>query len=87
MFRIKKNPGDLTVYVANKVRQIQDYRIPIFSVDSFNDPSDNVSKVKNVKQYLNTHLWNYGPPYMSDPEWYVGRSIEATKNEKSPNRL
>ena len=85
MFWIKKNPGELIVYVANRVRQIQDYGIPIFYVDSFNNPSDNVSKVKNVKQYLDTDLWNHGPPYMSDPEWYVGRSIEEIKEEKSPN--
>ena len=75
MFWIKKNPGDLTVYVANRVRQIQDYGVPIFYVDSINNPSDNISKVKSVRQYLNTDLWNYGLPYMSDPEWYVGRSI------------
>ena len=67
MFWIKKNPGDLTVYVANRVRQIQDYGIPIFYVDSINNPSDNGSKGKNVKQYLNTDLWSYGPSYMSDP--------------------
>ena len=54
-------------------------------MDSFNNPSDNVSKVKNVKQYLNTDLWDYGPPYMSDPEWYVGRSIEEIREEKPPN--
>ena len=85
MFYIKKTPGDLTVYVVNRVRQIQDYGIPIFFVDSFNNPSDNVSKVKNVKQYLNTSLWDYGPPYMSDPKWYVGRSIEEIREVKSPN--
>ena len=46
IFWIKKNPLDLTVYVENRVRQIQDYGIPIFYVDSFNNASDNVSKVK-----------------------------------------
>ena len=56
MFWIKKNPGDLTVYVANRVRQIQDYGIPIFYVDSFNNPSDNVSKIKNVKHRF-VELW------------------------------
>ena len=85
MFWIKKNTGDLTIYVANRVRKIQDYGIPIFYVDYFNNPSDNVSKVKNVKQYLNTDLWDYGAPYMSDPEWYVGRSIEEIREEKSPS--
>ena len=71
MLWITKNPGDLTLYLANTVRQIQDYGITIFYVDSINNPSDNVSKVKDVKQHLNTNLWNYGPSYMSDPEWYV----------------
>ena len=85
MYWIKKNPGDLTVYVANRVRQIQDSRIPIFYVESNNNPSDNVSKIKSVKQYLNTDLWNYGPSYMSESKWYVGRSIEEIKEEKSPN--
>ena len=86
MYWIKKNPGDLTVYVANRVRQIQDSKVPIFYVESNNNPSDNVSKIKSVKQYLNTDLWNYGPSYMSESKWYVGQSIEEIKEENHQTR-
>ena len=48
--------------------KIQEYGVRMFQVDTCHNLSDNVSKVRNVKQYLETDLWNYGPADKIDPE-------------------
>ena len=86
LYWLKKSPGDLNTYVSNRVKEIQKAGIKIFYTSTSTNPADNVSKLKPVTQYLEDKLWEEGPDYMKKADWYVGRSIEEIKEEKSPTK-
>ena len=57
LYWIKKNAGDLTVYVSNRVKMIQEAQIEVFYCQIDTNPADNVSKVKPISFYLENPVW------------------------------
>ena len=89
MFWLEKYPGDLSVFVSNRVQEIQNLTesrgIKIFHTYSLDNPGDNCSKAKSAKHYINNELWEHGPRYMRHENWEIGRSIREIREKKFPS--
>ena len=77
------------IFVSNRVKEIQTLMesrgIKIFHTDSLDNPSDNCSKAKSAKHYINNELWEHGPRYMRHENWEIGRSIQEIREKKFPS--
>lgn len=70
---IKKPPGKLTVFVANRVAIIQD-KVPSRQwrhVPTGDNPADVVSRGTSPRELIQHRLWWHGPPWLSSSpsEW------------------
>ena len=84
LYWIKKNAGELTVYVSNRAKVIQEAQVEVFYCEINHNPTENISKVKPISSYLKNPVCENGSEYMSRDDWKVGRSIEEIEVERSP---
>ena len=81
-----ENAGELTIYISNRVKIIQDSQIKVFHCQTDINPGDFVSKVKPISSYLNNPIWEHGPKYMENDDWKIGKSMEEIKAKITNSR-
>lgn len=83
---VEKKSSELTVFVHNRVKKLQQAGIRILRTDTSENPADLISKVKPVKEYVNNKFWMEGPAYLKqyDETWRKGRYIQKIKIEQTP---
>ena len=78
MYWIIKPIDKLAVYVCNRVKKIKEAGIDqnVFYTSSEDNVADLVTKVRPLKDYVNSSFWDEGPKYLEDEGWKEGRSIQ-----------
>ena len=70
LHRLRKNPNDQKVFVANRVRSIQESTNAQdwFFVSTQENPADFCSRGTKLKDFIANRLWTSGPSYLEDPD-------------------
>ena len=85
MFWLEKAPGQLTTYVSNRIKKVQEAGFKVFYTNSNTNPADFLTKMKPAATYLNNPLWEIGPDYMTSENWQDGRSIDEIRDQMTPS--
>ena len=87
MYWVEKKSSELTVFVHNRVKKLQEAGIRILRTDTSENPADLISKVKPVTAYVNNKFWMEGPDYLKqhDVTWRKGRSIQEIRIAQTPS--
>ena len=85
MFWLEKAPGQLTTYVSNRIKKVQEAGYKVYYTNSNTNPADFLTKIKPAATYLNNPLWEFGPDYMTSENWQDGRSIDEIRDQMTPS--
>ncbi|XP_015186017.1 PREDICTED: uncharacterized protein LOC107071493 isoform X2 [Polistes dominula] len=80
---LKRDPGTLKIYTANRVREIQEIceGITWRHVQSGNNPADILSRGQLPRDFVMNDSWFYGPSWLKQPEakWPIPTDKEILK--------